>query len=370
MLSLLAVLVCVGCGYSERLNGGQVEQLMTGASVQGHHTKDGYSFTRRFSADGTFVQVRSGRDEEEPGTWRMDGSRICVIRADDPKEYCRTVHHDGRGNYWKQLKKRNGDTVRIVKYSAIVDAETGADRLARLSPGAYAEAWMFSGPGLILLAATPVLLVVFVVFALKNPLKPHSLRNRIRRLFPLRVGDTALSYKGLRKLSPAALEAWIRQAAEAEEWVFVCWGWEALQDVAPDRAWSHLWAALAGLDDTALAGGFAVIVQVAPLSPVLVGQLSSEPRALWILSQGWNAQALGHQRSNATAFEHARVQALAYLEPLKALHASEVGAAPPEEEVAPGPRDYTALAGAAAEALLYLKYIQPVRSSSGYSGGG
>ncbi len=361
---LLACLWLVGCGYSRTLTGVEVEQLISEASVSGYHHKDRYHFTRQYDPDGTFVQVRSGRDEEETGRWSLKSSQLCVVWDDSARAFCRTVHTDDRGEYWKILRKKNGSKVRIVTYGEIVDRDGGADRRRVLPPLRWLAVASTSPAGFFTLLGIGLVLVSLGRLLLRGADEPRSLRNRIRRRFPLTVGDSRLRLGQLAGLSPGALQAWIGQAAAEGRWVYVAWAWEVLQDTHGSEAWSLCWDALDDLEDEALVSGFVVVVQVAPPNRLLAPQVGEDSRAVYVLGEAWRQRALSLQRSDRTRFDEARSEALAWLQPLN--ESREEGEAPDGA----GGLAYLGLAAAAVETLLYLKFIEPARTSSSSSGGG
>lgn len=364
ILSVVTLVWLVGCGPSHTLDRSEITRLMTGASAGGTHHKDGYEFTRRYADDGTFVQVRSGRVGEETGTWKAVDRSLCVVWDVSGDEFCRTVHHDYRGDYWKILKKRNGDKVRIVTYGEIVDAETGEDRKWRVSGLRYFGLWLFSGAGLVALGALGVLGLFGFIVLNKDLDQPHSLGNRVRRRRVLRVGDTAVHYEQLQTMSPGSLEAWIRSAADADEWVYVAYGYEALSEVAPaQEAFDRLWAAIEHETDPVLERGLGVVKHVTTAAR-LEPRARQTPRALKLFADAWLAEAKATQTTDEGRFDHARSEGLALMQPLQADLAAQ------DRPADPNAGDYVAQVGPTVEALLYLKFIQPVRTSSSHSGGG
>lgn len=375
LLVLGVAILGVGCGYSRGLDSREIESLLTDASVEGVHHKDGYAFSRIYRADGTMVQTRHGATAQETATWdARSGNKVCVTWDADGRELCRVVRTDDQGAYWKVLRKKNGDTMRIVTYSAIVDAETGQGRMRVLGPWTYRRVWLTQAPGLATIFATFLGSAFGLALLARGRDEPESLYNRLRRLRRLQVGDTRVRFGDLERMSPGALQAWIQASGEAEEWIYVAWGCLALHRVcdSDEAAWERLWTAVSGLDDAALETCLRRVVQVLPPASIMAPRVRDNDRASWLLGRAWLAVAVAANKKDPKVFERAKAEATVYVQGLRDKAADGPEPISDARRESPAAGDYLALAAQTLEGLLYLKYVaaSSKRGGSGSMGGG
>lgn len=83
------------------LSGDQVQQLISGNSVEAHSNAKGVDFKSYFAPDGSAV-LEGGTGKTFKGTWRIDDAgQHCVkwIRKKEPEESCGQIVDMGNGTY-------------------------------------------------------------------------------------------------------------------------------------------------------------------------------------------------------------------------------------------------------------------------------
>lgn len=366
LVSLL--LLSAGC-YSRPLSGDEIEVLLSGAEVQGRHTLHGYSFDRSYDPEGTFRQVRRGRTEPETARWWIHGDQICIRWDHEARDLCRTLRTDDRGALWKTMRKRNGETARVLTYTSVIGPD-GTDRLTPIPTAQYLRRWPTTLPGILSgvgLVGLSLMLGVLVGVRGDNP---HSLGNTLAWWIPWKIGGRWIWPPRLSSLDPTELDALTIAALIDREYVFVAWIVSLQRRRAPDEAtaWGWLWRPMSTMEDGEIGVALRSLLHVLPSAGTLLEAIEGNERAMWLLSRAFTERARQHQRSNASRFESDKQSAITLLTPLHGREAS-----PPLSTLGrtPGSSDYLALAGPAMEELLYLKaQVSTGRGSSSYAGGG
>ena len=112
----LVLLIWTSLGsYQRKLKSSEITRFLSESQVTGYHELHGYAFERTYYTDGTFEQQRRGRpDQTELGQWWVQRNDICIRWDVESRNLCRTIHTNDRGDYWKQMIRRNGDRATVL----------------------------------------------------------------------------------------------------------------------------------------------------------------------------------------------------------------------------------------------------------------
>lgn len=377
----VACLATSAC-YDRRVPGPEIRELISDSTVRGRHELDMYSFERHYDPRGTFEQTRGPSGS---GRWQVTGDKLC-IRWNSPhrkagRAFCRRVHTDDKGAYWKEFDRRNGNTVKVVTYTSITGPD-GTDR--RVIPGTLTrwKRWMLTWRGLVVL----LLFGIAAWFVLRGKRKPDSFRNRWRRrFFGVRAGERAVRLNELERMDTRELCALVERCIRGDTWVDLPTILAALFDArrTTDEAIAALWETIRPFEDDKAQRAIATSLDHLGNSASAIAATDKDLRFAYLAGKAFAERAEGYQTSNSALFELNKKLALEYFDHVRA-SAPGPGPAYPDlsadtnpyrESMIPSDTpNYPLLVGAAYESVMYMNYIAPARSSgrssSSFSGGG
>ena len=359
LLLLISTVLLSGC-HSRKLDHEEIRALLSDSEVTGQHERRNYEFNRIYRSDGTFTQVRRGSDRVESATWWTSGRRdICIRWDSEVRDYCRTMHTNDQGAYWKSMEHGDGRKT-VVTYRSFKDLETGADKRVILTGLPLYRNMLLSPGGLIFLG-------VLLVLLFKGAKKLHSDRQQRQ----VRLGGKVYKRAELRRLSESELSRFIHRALKEREFRVVPWGYEALcQRMSLQwEAFALIWRVLKVENDAVIQEALQYLIRdattwsAAELQALLKQQ--NDPRLTFLVGRAYMEEATLHRSSSETTFDERKAQAMSAFDLLRA-----EGGAPALAALA-ATTGYAAMSGPLVEQLVYMRYTPPPRRrSSSYSSGG
>jgi len=384
VVSWLAVIACAfasGC-YDRDVTGQEIRELLGDSQVRGRHLRDNYSFVRNYHADGTFEQI-----EGPPGSghWRVAGNQICVDWDPPyPKggDLCRRMKTDDDGLYWKEFDNAKNKTIRVVEYTSFTGAD-GRDLRRIPSASEYRRRWLSTWRGWTLGLIALVVVILLIRRFVKTKHVPDSLRNRVRRgLFGIKAGDHAYSWGALFELGSAKLGDLIGACVVDSKWVEIAWAAEALFRPGMPRgeAIAALWRGIQPFDDETAERAIVAAIKHLDETKLNIDATEGNLRFAYLVGKAHASIASDASTKNELTFGIHKDLALKHFEHVRTRQpvpptVSELSAHPFRPSPAPPTDDagYARLVGPAYEAMMYMTFVAPQkssRSSSSYSGGG
>jgi hypothetical protein len=381
---VVAVLVLctttVSLAGTRALSAKEIRTLISGATVEGKHLKENYSFRRQYDADGSFTQEKNAKYAEREGRWSFKGSQLCIQWNGESRKLCRVMETDQKGSFWKMLKKRNGRRVKIVTYRSFVDAK-GKDLTRKIKKRRGSKKKRSDAPS----GAVIVLLVVggltgftaFLVIGflyLMGANDPNSIRHKLLSR-SVKAGGESHSRSKLHTLDAATLDRFGWACMNEKNVMGSCFVFIAIAKQTGNsvEAWRRIFHLSTNVPDDDVVAVLEIAIDLAELSPLPTAAVTPNFRGCYLLGQTLMKRANKYQTSNESKFtsnkDHA-AQLFGFIRTQSAAPAPNMytpyrgGGATP---------DYISLAGPACEAAMYLKWVAPVvstGSSSAHSGGG
>jgi len=83
-----------GSALADKLNGKDIKLLLSGNSIQGEHTKKGFSFKHFYKEDGTAVSINDRDNEKRQRTWTVSEEGEFCYKKNEGGGFCATIYRD------------------------------------------------------------------------------------------------------------------------------------------------------------------------------------------------------------------------------------------------------------------------------------